>query len=72
MANEYVDIKFIIGTSPNIAFVKARQKEIGYAEVNNQAVVQVLGSQAMKSVPSQMLLRCVPYCPAVSSALGRQ
>jgi hypothetical protein len=37
--------------------VQARQKELGCAEVNNLAVVQVLGGQALKAVPSQMLLR---------------
>jgi hypothetical protein len=42
----------------NIAFVKARQTELGCAELYKSAVVQVLGGQALKSVPSQMLLRC--------------
>jgi hypothetical protein len=42
----------------NIAFVKARQKELGCVEVKNLAPVQVLGGQALKSVPSQMLFRC--------------
>jgi hypothetical protein len=44
-------------TAHNIAFVKARQKKIGWSEVKNLAVVQVLGGQALKAVPSQMLLR---------------
>jgi len=41
----------------NFAFVQARQKECGYSEVYNLATVHVLDRQAMKSVPSQMLLR---------------
>jgi hypothetical protein len=43
------------------AFVKARQKELGCAEVYNLATVNVLGGQALKSVPSQMLLRWAKY-----------
>jgi hypothetical protein len=31
--------------------------ELGYTEVYNLALVQVPGGQALKSVPSQMLLR---------------
>jgi hypothetical protein len=37
--------------------VQARQTELGCAEFINLAVVQVLGGQALKSVPSQMLFR---------------
>ena len=40
------------------AFVKARQTELSCAEFYNFAFVQGLGGQALKSVPSQMLLRC--------------
>jgi hypothetical protein len=43
----------------NIAFVKARQKELGCAKIYNLAVVEVLGRQALESVPSQMLFRCM-------------
>lgn len=43
--------------APNIAFVQARQTELGCAEVKNLALVQILGGQALNSVPSQMLLR---------------
>ena len=46
------------GRTHNIAFVQARQKELGCANIYNLAVVQVLGGQNLKSVPSQMLFRC--------------
>jgi hypothetical protein len=45
------------GRTHNIAFVQARQKELGCANIYNLAVVQVLGGQNLKSVPSQMLFR---------------
>jgi hypothetical protein len=41
----------------NIAFMQARQTEHGCAVNNYLAIVQILGGQNMKSVPTRMLFR---------------